>query len=475
MARPNLLVILMDDLGWADLGCYGSTFYETPRLDRLAAQGVRFTDGYAAAPVCSPTRASLLTGQYPARLNLTNFIPGNATGKLAGPPFRHHLPDGAVTIAGLLRDAGYRTGHIGKWHLGNPRNGHGPLDAGFDRNIAGCSRGLPNNGFFSPYGMPAEANLPDGPDGEYLTDRLTDEAIDELHAAADDNRPFFMHLSHYAVHVPIQAPEPLVEKYRTKAERLGLDRADVIVPGEHFPTRHKADQRIERRIIQSDPAYAAMVENMDTNIGRLLDALDELGMADDTLVLFTSDNGGLATAEGSPTCNAPLSEGKGWTADGGLREPFIMRWPGVTPAGAECGVPVTTPDILPTFASAAGMELPEDLPIDGESLLPLLRSPEVAFDRPGIYWHYPHYSNQGGTPSSAIRAGRWKLIEFYEDDRVELYDLATDIGEARDRAADEPDIAADLRRRLQTWRASVDARYPTPALPPAPPLHTRPE
>ncbi|MEM1010771.1 MAG: sulfatase [Planctomycetota bacterium] len=464
MARPNIIVILCDDLGWADLSCYGSTFHETPRLDQMAAEGMRCTDAYAASPVCSPTRASLLSGQYPARVGITNYIPGNAAGRVLGPAFRHDLPHDLPTLPSLLRDAGYRTLHVGKWHLGEADKGHAPTDHGFDVNVGGCAWGHPRKGFFSPYELPAEANLPDGPDGEYLTDRITDEAINLVRDAAGRDEPFFLHLAHYAVHTPIQAPADLVEKYEQKARDLGLDTRDPFEPGEPHPCLHKLDQPVMRRLFQSDPTYAAMVENLDTNVGRLLDALVDLGIDDGTLVLFTSDNGGLATSEGSPTCNAPLSEGKGWSSEGGLREPFIARWPARIASGQTSDATLTTPDLLPTFLAAADVEVPDEVVLDGESCLSLLTSgAQSSLDDRPIYFHYPHYSNQGGGPASAVRRGRWKLVEHLDNHTgYELYDLEADIGETTNLAEREPERVAELQALIDTWRDEVDAAMPTP-------------
>lgn len=451
---PSFIVILIDDMGWRDLGCYGSSFYETPRIDRLAAEGLRFTDAYAACPVCSPTRASLLTGKYPATVGITNFIGGNAWGRLMGAPYLKALPRCEVTIAEALRRAGYRTWHVGKWHLG-PR-GHWPEDFGFEANLGGCHHGYPHQGYFSPYGLPT---LPDGPPGEYLTDRLTDEAVRLIRNVGE--APFFLYLSHYAVHTPIQAPAETVAKYEAKARRLKLDPEGPLEPGACFPCLHKKDQRILRRRVQSHPAYAAMMENLDANVGRVLDALEAAGRARDTVVIFTSDNGGLSTAEGSPTSNAPLSEGKGWMYDGGVREPLLVRWPGVIAPGRVCAEPVTTPDFYPTILEAAGLPLMPEQHCDGVSMLPLWRG-APQWERGPIFWHYPHYSNQGGTPACAVRAGDWKLIEFFEDNRAELYHLREDIGETRDRSAERPDLVRDLRARLAEWRAAVGARIPAP-------------
>lgn len=446
----NVLLILTDDLGWADLGCYGSTFYETPVLDQLAADGLLFTDAYAAAPVCSPTRASMLTGRYPARVGVTQYIGGHAVGKLTDVPYFHELPVNEYSLARAFRDGGYQTWHVGKWHLGN-RNTW-PDRHGFDVNIGGCSWGHPPT-YWSPYGCPT---LPDGPTGEYLTDRLTDEAIALIEQAGDE--PFFLNYWPYAVHVPIQAPQPLVAKYRDKARRLGLDAVDPFKEGEPMPAWHIRQHRVRRRIVQSDPVYAAMVENLDWNVGRLLDALDRTGKAEDTIVIFTSDNGGLATAEGSPTCNAPLAEGKGWMYDGGVREPLLIRWPGRIAPGTRTAEPVTTPDFYPTLLELCNQPPRPEQHVDGTSFAPLVR--DDGFERGPIFWHYPHYPNQGGTPGAAVRDGVWKLIRFFEDERVELYRLDRDPGEATDLAAVEPEQAVRLAQALADWLPTVGARFP---------------
>ena len=453
--RPNIVFILLDDLGWRDLGVYGSTFYETPNLDRLAATGLTFSDAYAAAPVCSPTRASLLTGKYPATVGVTQYIGGHGVGKLCDVPYFQQLPLSEVSLAAALKHGGYATWHVGKWHLGSALTW--PEAHGFDVNIGGCDRGHPPQGYFSPYSIPT---LPDGPEGEYLTDRLTDEAIRLVENSGE--QPFFLNLWHYAVHTPIQAPRALVAKYEAKARRLGLDREDVLEPGEHFPVAHKRGEQVMRRRVQSHPEYAAMIENLDTNIGRLLSALEQTGKRDDTLVIFTSDNGGLATAEGSPTCNAPLAEGKGWMYDGGVREPLIVSWPGVTTAGSRTDVPVTSPDLYPTLLEVAGLPLRPEQHTDGVSLMPLLRG--EAFERGPIFWHYPHYSNQGGTPGAAVREGAYKLLYFYEDETYELYNLREDIGETHNLVHAEPALAAELSSKFQAWQAELGLRAPKPNL-----------
>jgi arylsulfatase A-like enzyme len=453
MTKPNFIFILIDDLGWKDLSCYDSAFYETPNLDQMAADGMRFTNAYASCPVCSPTRASILTGRYPATLGLTNFIGGRTRGKLIDAPYIDHLPLDERTVAWALKRVGYRTYHVGKWHLGGEL--YWPEKHGFDVNIGGCHWGMPRS-YFSPYNMP---NLEDGPEGEYLTDRLTDEAIKLIEN--NGSEPFFMYLSHYAVHIPIQTPEKYIKKYGQKAKELGLDRLKTFEEGNFFPCEHKKDKHIIRRLLQSDPAYAGMVENLDENIGRVLKAVDEAGLTENTVVIFTSDNGGLATAEGSPTCNAPLSEGKGWMYEGGTREPLIIKWPSGIEAGSLCNFPVTSPDFYPTILEMAGLELIPEQHCDGVSFLPLLKGTGT-LDREAIFWHYPHYGNQGGTPGSSVRCGDYKLIEFFEDGRLELYNLREDVSEKHNIAKDKPDITQKLKEMLVDWREKVEAKIPEP-------------
>ena len=459
--KPNIVFILADDYGWRDTACYGSSFYETPNLDALARGGLRFTNAYATCPVCSPSRASLLTGKYPARVGITNYIDWSgkshpSRGLLWDAPYRKGLPDGETTLADALRHGGYQTWHVGKWHLGE--TGHLPRDHGFDVNIGGSHFGSPHKGYFAPWHLP-EMPQEDIPEGTYLTDYLTDRAL-RLMKDRDPARPFFLNLWHYAVHTPIQAPEPLVEKYREKARRMRLDSVNALVEGEPFPCHHKRNSRVKRRVIQSDPAYAALVENLDTNVGRILLALDELGLADDTLVVYSSDNGGLATAEGSPTCNHPLAEGKGWMYDGGIREPLIARWPRRIAPGTTSDAVTTGTDLFPTLLEAAGLPPLPEQHVDGVSLMPVLAGREGEYSRGPVFWHFPHYGNQGGTPAAAVRDGDWKLIRFFEDERRALHNLATDIGEAFDCAAAHPDVAAKLDAQLDRWLADIGALLP---------------
>lgn len=450
---PNIIFILIDDLGWKDLSRYGSTFYETPELDRLGAEGIVFTDAYASSPVCSPTRAAILTGKYPARIGLTQYIDGHAVGPLCDVPYFSHLPLSEVSLATTLKRNGFQTWHVGKWHLGNEITS--PEKHGFDTNIGGSHFGHPLNGYFSPYGIP---RLQDGPPNEYLTDRLTREAIG-LIRQRDPQRPFFLNLWHYGVHTPIQAPEAVIEKYRRKAAALGIDKIPPFEFGETMPFVNGEQQQVCRRIIQSDPAYAAMVENLDQNTGLLLAVLEEEGLAENTLVVFTSDNGGLATAEGSPTCNAPLSEGKGWMYEGGTRVPLLMRWPGNIGSGMRCETPVTSTDLYPTVLEAARLGAFPEQHCDGCSLMPLLTG-SGPLQRDAIFWHYPHYSNQGGRPACSIRSGDWKLIQFFEDNHCELYNLANDLSETCNRAGELPELTAKLVGRLEEWMAAVKASVP---------------
>ena len=432
-ARLNVIFILADDLGWADLGCYGSTFDETPHLDRLAAQGVRFTQAYAACPVCSPTRAAAMTGKYPARLHLTDYIGGFKRGKLNPAPYLDHLPLEETTVAKAFQSAGYATGFVGKWHLGG--QGFGPLDQGFGWNLAGSARGAPAT-YFSPYKI---ANLRDGPRGEYLTDRLAVEAVRFVKDHRD--QPFLLWFCPYAVHIPLQAKPEFVARFAAKARQItGAAQQRFRPEGTHMDRR-----------VQDHAVYAAMLASLDESVGTVVKAVNDLGIADRTLIIFTSDNGGLSTAEGSPTSNAPLRAGKGWLYEGGVRVPLIVKGPRVSHPGRIVETPAITMDLAATMLDLAGLPKTARKPVDGVSLLPLLTN-QGHVDCDAMFWHYPHYGNQGGSPSGAIRLGDWKLIEFYEDNRLELYNLKQDPGELHDLAESEPQRAEDLRRRLHAWR-----------------------
>jgi arylsulfatase A-like enzyme len=428
---PNIVVILMDDLGWADLGCYGSKFYETPNLDRLAKKGMRFTHAYTAAPVCSPTRASIMTGKHPARLHLTNFLVGNRWPKdspLQPVNWQTNLPAEEVTFAQLLRAAGYATGYIGKWHLGKL----GPEHFGFQRDLSAKMGPVKGTHFTK--------------DGDYLPDHYTALAEDFL--AKNKDRPFLLCLAHNLVHIPLSAKKDLIAKYEAKAQANPPARA---VFGK--------DSGVKVREVQNHAVYAAMVQSMDESVGRILKKLADLGLDNDTVVIFTSDNGGLCSAEGWPTANLPLRLGKGWLYEGGVRVPLIVRWPGKTRPGSTSDVPVVSTDLYPTILEIAGVPLRPKQHLDGVSIAPLLQG-TAGIERQALYWHYPHYSNQGGPPSGAVRRGDWKLIEFYEDGRLELYNLRDDPGEHTNLAARVPERARELRLLLHTWRQSVGAQIP---------------
>jgi arylsulfatase A len=425
-APLNVVLILADDLGWTDLGCFGSDLHQTPNLDRLAREGMKFTQAYSACTVCSPTRASLLTGKYPARLRVTDWIPGRppANPKLLVPDWTKRLPLEETTLAEVFRAAGYQTATIGKWHLGPTT--HYPEHQGFDINIAGTDAGSPTSGYFSPWKI---STLPEGRAGEYLTDRMGTEA--EMYIRDHAAKPFFLYLPHFAVHTPIQAPADLVAKYKA-----------LVQPG----NRH------------TNPTYAAMMESMDTAIGRVISALEERKILDRTVVIFTSDNGGHLPT----TSNVPLRVGKGSCYEGGTRVPLIVRWPGVTAPGSVSDVPAITPDLYPTILAMTGLKSPSNHQPDGVSLEPLLRQ-RGGFQRDALFWHYPHYQlyQQGGTvPYSAIRLGDEKLIEFHDGRPSELYNLKTDIGEKNNLATTHPEKVRLLHERLVAWRRDVGAQMP---------------
>lgn len=437
---PNIVYILTDDLGWADLGCYGSRFHETPHLDALATEGLRFTQAYAACPVCSPSRAAILTGQYPARIGLTDFLGGKRSpddSTLRPASYVKHLPLTLTTLPALLRAQGYATAAIGKWHLGGADAP--PTVFGFDVSL-GSEMGGGVAGYFGPKWRAGNVLVPKD-DNEYLTDRLTDEACGYIRAQA--GHPFFLYLSHFAPHIPLQAPADLVARFEEKKKAMGAD----IGP-------------------QNNPLYAAMLSALDTGVGRVLDALRESGQADNTIVIFTSDNGGLNVLEGAntpATSNAPLREGKGYLYEGGTRVPLIVRWPGVCPAANVSESQVIGVDFLPTLCAAVGVPK-ESLPpnLDGISVLGALQDPKSVPAMRDIFWHYPHFSNQGGRPGTSIRRGDWKLIEWHEGPRVELFDLSQDLGETQDVSATNPERKQELLAALQAWRERVGAQMPSP-------------
>ncbi len=452
-SKPSFVFILVDDLGYMDVGAYNpDTFYETPHINALAASGMKFTDGYAANPVCSPTRFGIQTGRHPSRKDATNFFSGRRKSRFAPAPLHDRMDLEEVTMAEALKEEGYRTFFAGKWHLG-PTEEFWPENQGYDVNKGGWKHGGPWNGgkYFTPYGNP---RLTDGPDGEHLPDRLASETCQFIEANRD--RPFLAFLSFYSVHTPLIGRPDLVEKYEKKAAKIA---------GEEFAGEEQALVNAKRprrvRILQKHAVYGAMVEAMDLAVGRVLNKLKQLGLDEDVVVCFTSDNGGLSTSEGSPTSNLPLRGGKGWIYEGGIREPFLVRWPGVTRPGTICRVPVMSTDFFPTLVRAAGGQVRGAGTIDGADLMPLLKG-TGELEREALYWHYPHYSNQGGFPASAIRMGDWKLIERLEDGRAQLYNLATDIGERLDMASAQPARVAAMREKLHDWYDDVDAKFLRP-------------
>ncbi|MEJ8819180.1 sulfatase [Lacibacter sp. H407] len=462
--QPNVIVILADDLGWADLGSYGSTFYETPNLDKLASNGIRFTQNYATCPVCSPTRASMMTGKYAVKTGVTDWIKGRQEDgkampyeKLIAQPTAYQLALEEKTIAEYALENNYKTFFAGKWHLGEEEK-YWPQYQGFQTNLGGWSKGSPTGrvndttgGFFTPYKNPT---LPDGPTGEYLTDRLTNECLSFIER--NQQTPFFLMYSLYAVHNPLQAPAALIKKYQEKQKVLGIQNKDRFAKDEDWM---KYENGWRRRLVQDNPVYAAMIENMDWNIGRMLNMLKQFNLDDNTLVIFTSDNGGLSTAEGSPTTNGPLRAGKGWLYEGGIRVPLIMYWKGKIIAGTTSDLPVTTADLFPTIAKAINVNYRKEKNIDGDNILQLLNKPQ-AYQNRKLYWHYPHYSNQGGKPGSAIRSGNYKLIYNYEDESVELYDVVNDIAEKNNIASVNKKKTNQLRKKLQKWLKQNKALMP---------------
>ena len=426
---PNVVMFLIDDLGWNDFGCYGSRFYQTPTIDSLAHAGVLFTDGYAACTVSSPTRAALMTGKYPARLHLTDWIAGwnYPWAKLRIPEGTKYLPLEEKTVAEYLKDSGYQTWHVGKWHLGDDEK-YWPENQGFDVNIGGNYKGAPIknkegcNGYFSPYCLP---RLENGEEGEYLTDRLTDEAERLIEKQGD--RPFFLNMSHYAVHTPLGAKPELERKYEALAD------------SSYF---------------HNNATYAAMIQSVDESLNRILEVLKRKGVLDNTLIIVTSDNGAVHKISKS----YPLRKGKGAEYEGGVRVPLIVYWKGHTPVNKKVHTPVITMDLFSTIIDAAGVKA-KDETIDGVSLWPVIKG-EKESERP-IFWHYPHYHNGGARPYSAVRLGDWKLIKQYESDTCELYNLKEDIGERKNLRDDCPQKADELSRVLEKWLKTVDAQLPS--------------
>lgn len=452
--RPNIVFILADDLGWCDLGVEGSTFYDSPNIDRIANEGMRFTQGYAACQVCSPSRASILTGKYTPRHGITDWIGAKSgeawreTGrlnKLLPPEYEHELCADEITFAEALRRGGYRTFFAGKWHLGE--EGAYPEDFGFEVNKGGWQAGGPAGGYFAPWNNP---KLEPGPDGESLPIRLGRETVQFIEDHKDE--PFLAYLSFYSVHGPIQTSQDRWEKFRKKAVAQGAPDSRFIF-----------DRYLPVRQVQDCPIYAGMIQAMDDAVGLVLDVLDKHGLSDNTIVCFTSDNGGVSSGDSFSSSMLPLRGGKGRQWEGGIREPFHVRAPGITKPGSTCDVPVSGIDYYSTFLELAGVDKPAEQVDDGMSFVPLLKGEtDRAIAERDLFWHYPHYGNQGGEPSSIIRNGPWKLIHYFEDGRDELYNLDDDPGEQTDVVARNQEEAKELRKRLDAWLIEVGARLPVP-------------
>jgi len=439
-ASPNVVLILIDDMGWKDLGAYGSDYHQTPQIDSFARDAVLFTNGYAACTVSSPTRASIMTGKYPAKLHLTDWIEGwkFPEAKLKVPDWTMFLPLEETTMAEVFKNAGYTTAHIGKWHLGEQEK-NWPENHGFDINIGGWAKGSPNlnkntnipNGYFSPYGNP---RLKDGPEGEYLTERLAEEACNFIdnHQSA----PFFLNLWFYNVHQPLMAKQDKVDRYQAMLDTTKL---------------------------QKNPVYAAMVEHVDDAVGKVIEKLKQMGVYDNTIIVFTSDNGGLiGKSARKVTNNAPLRKGKGQMYEGGVRVPFIIKNLHQQASGTTNHTPVMSIDLFPTLMDLAGVKVDKVVKngFDGISLKPLLADKKKQLKRSSIFWHYPHYHSEGATPYSAVRHGDWKLIHIIETNTYELYNLKEDIGEKNDQASLYPKVVKQLARELEKWKKDMKAQMP---------------
>ena len=491
---PNIVLFLVDDMGWTDVGSYGSSFYETPSIDALAQEGVRFTNAYATCHVCSPSRASILTGKYPARLDLTDWLSGRKDfpfQKLLNAEIHQSLPREEVTLAETLKTHGYSTGIFGKWHLGEVPEG--PETQGFDVKIpTDWNACCPRSGYYAPYKM---GGL-DESEGDYLTDSLTDKALDYIESNKD--KPFFLYLSHFAVHDPIHGRPDLVEKYTEKLRdsdppegapfvlegnpdsenSVSHDKLDALIGEESYQGyRVFPNEAVKIKQHQDNVQFAGMVESTDASLGRVRAKLEELGLTENTIIIFASDNGGMSSANfGNPnrviqpddldkafsTSNLPLRGAKGWLYEGGIRVPMIVKWPGQGAVGTISDVPVTGTDFYPTILEMAGLPLKPEQHTDGVSLAPLVKG-ETALDRDAIYWHFPHYSNHGmQSPGGAIRSGDFKLLEYFENGTVQLFNLKDDIGETTDLAKSLPQTANALRAKLHAWRDEVGANMMPP-------------
>lgn len=449
--RPNVVLFLVDDLGLHDITIEGSSFYKTPHIDSLARNGMRFTAGYANCRVCSPSRASIQLGTFPARHGITQWIGGksgmqfNRGEALLSAEYEHQLPADQTTLAEALKDGGYKTFFAGKWHLGG--EGSLPTDHGFDINVGGHHRGSPPGGYFSPYKNPEMEN---GPDGESLTMRLARDTAGFIESTQD--QPYFAMLSFYAVHGPIQTTESLWQKYR-----------DAAPPAPADGNRFKVDRTMPVRQIQDNPIYAGMMETLDDAVGVVMKTLEATGDLENTIVIFTGDNGGVSSGDNFSTSNLPLRGGKGRQWEGGVREPYYISYPALTQAGSTSDVPVTGADLYPTILDLAGLSLRPTQHADGASLTKVLSGDaDESLRGRALIWHYPHYDNQGGEPSSLIRRGNHKLIHYHLDGHDELYDLTRDPSESTDISADHPEMVSSLRKELLVYLESVDAKFPQP-------------
>jgi len=433
---PNIVFLLVDDLGFGDFGCYGAEFHETPNIDQLANEGMRFTNAYAACTVCSPSRAAILSGRYPARLRLTDWITGHsyANAKLAVPDWTMKIAHERVLLPEALKEGGYVTAFFGKWHLmpdgAEDFDKHYPTEHGFDSNVGGREWGQPRGKgkYFWPFDMPG---LGDGEEGDYLTDKLTDTALEFLDAT-EREQPFLLYLSYYTLHGPIMCPPALRAKYAEKAKNFSNEKNEYVNPGR-----------------------AGMVESLDTSVGRIVAKLEELGISGNTLVVLTGDNGG-----NFDETTAGLKGYKGFSHEGGTREPFIVKWPGKVAENTTCDVVTIGTDLYPTFLDAAGLPLRPDEHLDGLSIVPLLEGAVTELDRDTLYWHYPHYHRT--KPYGAVRSGDWKLIEFFEDGALELYNLKNDPSESRNLIGAQPGKAKLLMENMVAWRLEVGAQMPRP-------------